>query len=230
MMSLARARLIQELKEIAEYSGFSCSQPEEETLQVDALIFGDVGAAYETGIFRVKLYFSEKYPLTPPLVKFDSEMFHPNIGKNGYIELDILKEEQWLPSYSLTSVLTSIRSLLSEPCPSWPHPANPEATDLFLENRCQYNAKVKAITKETFCEDGKRGTAGAGGDTGTVLEETGLMKLELLDENESRVEGHNASSIRPEGCVNEQQREFSTDEARNQVEKAKTKPNVCSFQ
>lgn len=104
-------------------------------------------------MFRVTIYFSENYPCTPPEVKFDSEIFHPNINKEGNIDLDILSKDNWFPTYSLTSILTSIRSLLVEPCPTWPHPANPEATDLFLVDRCQYYTKVKDLVKQTFCDE-----------------------------------------------------------------------------
>jgi ubiquitin-protein ligase len=176
---------MRDMKEIDKYSllGVSCGLDAEDALRVDALIFGDVGTRYESGIFTVRLKFSEDYPFAPPVVKFASEMFHPNINKNGQIELDILKKDNWLPSYSLTSILTSIKSLLSEPCPSWPHPANPEATDLFLQNRCQYNTKVKAIVERTLCENGKGSTVEveARCDTDTVLEEVGLRKPELVD-------------------------------------------------
>ena len=185
MSSLATARLMQDMKEIDKYSllGVSCGLDAEDALCVDALIFGDVGTRYESGIFTVRLKFSEDYPFAPPVVKFASEMFHPNINQNGQIELDILEKDNWLPTYSLTSILTSIKSLLSEPCPSWPHPANPEATDLFLQNRCQYNTKVKAIVEKTLCENGKGSTVEveARCDTDAVLEETGLRKPELLD-------------------------------------------------
>ena len=176
---------MRDMKEIDKYSllGVSCGLDAEDALRVDALIFGDVGTRYESGIFTVRLKFSEDYPFAPPVVKFASEMFHPNINKNGQIELDILEKDNWLPTYSLTSILTSIKSLLSEPFPSWPRPANPEATDLFLHNRCQYNTKVKAIVEKTLCENGKGSTVEveARCDTDTVLEEIGLRKPELLD-------------------------------------------------
>ena len=194
MSTLARARLMQDIKEIKEDSvlGVSCGQDGKDALQLKALIFGDFGTKYEHGTFRVTLNFSEDYPFTPPVVKFDSEIFHPNISKDGNIDLDILKN--WLPSYSLTSILTSIKSILSEPYPSWPSPANPEATDLFLENRSLYDAKVKAIVEQTFCENAKGGTAEVEArcdtDSDAVLEtkkETGLLKPEILDVKESKV-------------------------------------------
>ena len=151
------ARLMLDIKETEEDPslGFSCHQDAEDPLQLNALIFGDSGKNYENGFFRLKLNFSEDYPFEPPVVKFDSEIFHPNIDTAGNIDLDLLEKHSWLPSYSLASIITSIKSLLSEPHPSWPHPANPEATDLFLENRSQYEAKVKAIVDQTFHDAGK---------------------------------------------------------------------------
>ena len=189
MSTLARARLMQDIKEINQDSvlGVSCGQDGKDALQLKALLFGDFGTKYEHGMFKVTLNFSEDYPFAPPLVKFDSEIFHPNINKEGDIDIDILRN--WLPSYSLTSILTSIKSVLSEPCPSWPSPANPEATDLFLENRSQYDARVKAIVERTFCETAED-EAICDTEADAVLEtkkETSLLKPELFDVKASKV-------------------------------------------
>ena len=81
------------------------------------------------------------------------DIFHLNINENGSIDLDILQKHCWLSTYSLTSALPTIKSLLGELWPSWSHPANTEATDLFLDNRSQYEKKVKAIVDQTFCDD-----------------------------------------------------------------------------
>ena len=145
---------MKDIKAIEESSllGVSCGQDDKDPLQLNVVIFGGLGQYYENGIFKLILHFSEEYPFTPPVGKFESEIFHPNINKNGIIDLDILQKDNWLPSYSLTSILTSIKSLLSEPCPSSPHPANPEATHLFLENQSHYKTKVKALVEQTFCD------------------------------------------------------------------------------
>ena len=52
--------------------------------------------------------FTEEYPNRPPLVKFASQMFHPNIYADGGICLDIL-QNQWSPIYDVAGVLTSIQ-------------------------------------------------------------------------------------------------------------------------
>ena len=155
MSTMARTRLMKDIKAIEEDSllGVSCSQDDKDPLQLNVVIFGGLGQYYENGIFKLILHFSEEYPFTPPVGKFESEIFHPNINKNGNIDLDILQKQNWLPTYSLTSIVTSLKSLLNEPCPTWPYQANPEATDLFLENRSQYKANVKAIVEQSFWDN-----------------------------------------------------------------------------
>lgn len=75
-------------------------------------------------MFELFLEFTEEYPNKPPKVKFTSKLFHPNIYKDGNICLDILSTN-WSPIYDVSSILTSIQSLLSDPNPN--SPANAEA-------------------------------------------------------------------------------------------------------
>lgn len=75
-------------------------------------------------MFELFLEFTEEYPNKPPKVKFTSKLFHPNIYKDGNICLDILNTN-WSPIYDVSSILTSIQSLLSDPNPN--SPANAEA-------------------------------------------------------------------------------------------------------
>ena len=97
----------------------------------EAVIFGPDDTDWEGGIFKLLIHFTEEYPNKPPIVKFLTKMFHPNIYQNGEICLDIL-QNQWSPMYNPLYILQSIQQLLSDPnCSS---PANTEASNLFQED------------------------------------------------------------------------------------------------
>uniref|UniRef100_A0A0E0D825 UBC core domain-containing protein n=1 Tax=Oryza meridionalis TaxID=40149 RepID=A0A0E0D825_9ORYZ len=102
------------------------------------------------GTFKLTLQFTEDYPNKPPVVRFVSRMFHPNIYADGSICLDIL-QNQWSPIYDVAAILTSIQSLLCDPNPN--SPANSEAARLFSENKREYNRKVREIVEQSWTAD-----------------------------------------------------------------------------
>ena len=84
-----------------------------------ATIIGPEGSPYQGGLFFLDIKFSFDYPFTPPKCTFKTKVYHPNINSNGGICLDILKN-QWSPALTITKVLLSISSLLSDPNPDDP--------------------------------------------------------------------------------------------------------------
>lgn len=112
---------------------------ENDLLHWNATICGAVGTPYEGGLFTLVITFPDNYPFLPPSIKFTTRLFHPNIHENGDICLDILKHH-WSPAYSLSHVLLSISSLLSDPNPD--DPLNVEAARMYKSNINQYNATV----------------------------------------------------------------------------------------
>ena len=99
---------------------------------------------------RLELSFTEEYPNKPPVVKFVTKLFHPNVYTNGAICLDIL-QNQWSPIYDVAAILTSIQSLLTDPNPN--SPANVEAAKLYQENRREYEKKVEAMVALSWEEE-----------------------------------------------------------------------------
>ena len=65
-----------------------------------------------------------RYPFEPPLMKFLTKVYHPNIdNSSGLICMDLLKMPptgNWRPAINLSSLLTSVQLLLAEPNPSDP--------------------------------------------------------------------------------------------------------------
>lgn len=72
---------------------------------------------FEDGSFRLTLTFTDAYPTKPPVVRFISKMYHPNIYGNGELCLDIL-QNRWSPTYDVAAILTSVQSLLNDPNPA----------------------------------------------------------------------------------------------------------------
>ena len=150
----ARKRLITELKKLHEDppTDVSGTPFDGDILRWICLIFGPPETPFEDGIFKLSVVFPEEYPSQPPIVKFVSKMFHPNVNADGDIFLDIL-QNRWSPVYNVETVLTSIRSLLDAPNPD--SPANGHAARLFRENKREYGAKVRQTVEQSWSEADK---------------------------------------------------------------------------
>ncbi|GBP70083.1 Ubiquitin-conjugating enzyme E2 G1 [Eumeta japonica] len=93
----------------------------------EVLIIGPPDTLYEGGFFKAHLHFPKEYPLRPPRMKFVTEIWHPNIEKNGDVCISILHEpgddkwgyekasERWLPVHTVETILISVISMLADP-------------------------------------------------------------------------------------------------------------------
>ena len=88
--------------------GIVCRPLDNDITIWEAIIFGQDDTEWENGIFKLRIEFTSEYPTKPPLVKFLTKMFHPNIYQNGDICIDIL-QNAWVPSLTALSTLVSIQ-------------------------------------------------------------------------------------------------------------------------
>ncbi|KAL0410668.1 UNVERIFIED_CONTAM: putative ubiquitin-conjugating enzyme E2 37 [Sesamum latifolium] len=126
---------------------------------IDALFQGPEGTVYEGGVFKIKIQIPERYPFQPPIVTFATPIYHPNIDNGGRICLDILNlppKGSWQPSLNISTVLTSIRLLLSEPNPD--DGLMHEPSREYKYNRQTFNQTARSMT-EKYARAGESKTA-----------------------------------------------------------------------
>lgn len=84
---------------------------------------GPSNSPYAGGVFFLDIHFSQDYPFKPPKITFRTKIYHCNISSAGAICLDILKDN-WSPALTISKVLLSICSLLTDANPNDPLVAN----------------------------------------------------------------------------------------------------------
>jgi ubiquitin-conjugating enzyme (huntingtin interacting protein 2) len=93
--------------------------------------------------------FPDGYPYAPPIVKFITKVYHPNISSSGAISIDIL-HDQWSPSFALPMLLISLQSFLCSPELCNPEPDDPvdaEVVKQFASSRKAFEDTARNWTR-----------------------------------------------------------------------------------
>jgi ubiquitin-conjugating enzyme E2 D/E len=110
----------------------------------EGVIMGPSDSPYTGGIFKLNIQFPVDYPFKPPHLQFTTKIYHPNINAAGLICLDILKG-QWSPALTISKVLLSITSLLTDPNPN--DPLVPEIATLYKRDKAAYEMEARVWTQ-----------------------------------------------------------------------------------
>jgi ubiquitin-protein ligase len=105
---------------------------------------GPEESPYAGGIFFLDITFPVEYPFKSPKVIFRTRIYHCNINSNGSICLDILKDK-WSPALTISKVLLSICSLLTDA-----NPDDPLVADIAKQYQVCSSCPWKLIRESTL--------------------------------------------------------------------------------
>ncbi|RXK34909.1 ubiquitin-conjugating enzyme E2-16 kDa [Tremella mesenterica] len=144
---MALKRINKELIDLGRDPPSSCSAGPigDNLFQWQATIMGPADSPYSGGVFFLKSTNRTDYPFKPPKVSFTTKIYHPNINANGSICLDILRD-QWSPALTISKVLLSICSMLTDPNPD--DPLVPDIARLYKTDRQRYEATAREWTRK----------------------------------------------------------------------------------
>ncbi|XP_030848052.1 ubiquitin-conjugating enzyme E2 G1 isoform X2 [Strongylocentrotus purpuratus] len=158
--SIMLAKQLADLKK-QPMTGFSAGLIDDDDIyKWTVMVIGPPETFYEGGYFKAHLIFPKDYPNKPPKMKFVSEIWHPNIDKEGDVCISILHEpgedkwgyerpsERWLPIHTVETILISVISMLADPNDE--SPANVDAAKDWREDyQGAFRKRVKKCVRKS---------------------------------------------------------------------------------
>ncbi|CAH1117305.1 unnamed protein product [Phaedon cochleariae] len=148
---MQRQRLSRELAKITNSppQGICVFQKDDKLQHLEANITGPEETPYKGGVFTLEIMVPEKYPFSPPSIRFITKIYHPNIDDNGRICLDLIKmppSGSWKPTIGLEGLLIAVRMLME-----YPNPDDPLMADIaeeYKNYKDNYIKKAKMYTEK----------------------------------------------------------------------------------
>ncbi|CAA9958172.1 hypothetical protein CFE70_001720 [Pyrenophora teres f. teres 0-1] len=141
---------------------------------------GPPDTPYEGATYLVDIKIPSEYPFRPPIMKFETKIWHPNVSsQTGAICLDTLSS-QWSPVLTIKSALISLQSLLSTPEPKDPQDA--EVAGMLIRNPAEFEHKAREWAVKFAGAPKKEIAEGSGGATAASIKK----KAQQAKQNEEK--------------------------------------------
>ncbi|XP_003801434.1 ubiquitin/ISG15-conjugating enzyme E2 L6 [Otolemur garnettii] len=99
---------------------------------------------YHLKAFNLSITFPGEYPFKPPMVKFTTKIYHPNVDENGQVCLPIISNENWKPCTKTCQVLDALNLMVNKP--NLAEPLRVELADLMQQNPELFRKKAEEFT------------------------------------------------------------------------------------
>ncbi|XP_051043967.1 ubiquitin-conjugating enzyme E2 U [Phodopus roborovskii] len=126
----------------------------EDLMKWEAQIEGLQNSIWEGCVFNLTIDFTPEYNLVPPVVKFLTIPFHPNVDPyTGQPSIDFLdSHDKWNTNYTLSNILLALQVLLSNPILE--NPVNLEAAQLLIKDEAMYREVVQKLFLPASIKEG----------------------------------------------------------------------------
>jgi ubiquitin-conjugating enzyme (huntingtin interacting protein 2) len=142
---------------------------------------GPPDTPYEGGTYYVDIKIPSEYPFRPPVMRFETKIWHPNVSsQTGAICLDTLSS-QWSPVLTIKSALISLQSLLSTPEPKDPQDA--EVAGMLIRNPSEFEHVAREWAHKHAGAPKKEIAEGSGGATAESIKQ----KVRVAKQEEEKV-------------------------------------------
>ncbi|KKK22763.1 hypothetical protein P175DRAFT_0497926 [Aspergillus ochraceoroseus IBT 24754] len=155
---------------------------------------GPPGTPYEGGIYKVDIKIPPEYPFRPPVMKFETKVWHPNVSsQTGAICLDTLSTA-WSPILTIKAALLSLQSLLSTPEPKDPQDA--EVANMLLRKPKEFERVAREWATVYAGAPRRPAGEGSGGATDESLRQLEIKEKEDREKEDlSKYDGYNKELI-----------------------------------
>ncbi|KAF7099273.1 hypothetical protein CFC21_100925 [Triticum aestivum] len=140
-------RIRKELKQLWMDPAAFCrpgATPVTDLFHWEVIIDGPHDSPYAGGTFPVDVAYPKDYPFKPIKLTFKTKVYHPNIGPEGKMALDIFGRGWW-PNLTIRTVLLSVVSVLYDPLLDLP--VRHDAARLYKRERGLYDEKARRWTR-----------------------------------------------------------------------------------
>ncbi|KAF2761311.1 putative ubiquitin conjugating enzyme [Pseudovirgaria hyperparasitica] len=146
-----KKRIVKELGEITSSppDGMRVRLVDESDVHIwEIFMDGPEQSVYSGGTFRLVLTLPKDYPFKPPILAFQTKIYHPNVSNDdkGSMCLGMLRSDEWKPPNKILAVLNMARNLLVEPNPD--DAVETGIAEQYKSNRKEFEKTAKDWTKK----------------------------------------------------------------------------------